>query len=303
MDRVTGIGIGGVNLGVWCADRIEFEPPDAGYESFVNHLAGGPDTINIKITLELGKAPHPADFEQIFDCGETWSMFARGDERLIVHKHQQNSSPLWAGRMSCGSPEVTVYCGEELITRNNGKVLVRNPVSYPLDLVLLMYLLAEKRGVVVHCAGASIGGNGFIFPGCSGAGKSTLANILASRRDVHVLGDDRIIARRTGNSLKIFGTPWLGTAARCRNEGAPLKGIAFIGRGQVNSFKRIPTAAALEKLLPLVSVPWFDKTVMPHVLTFCEELISATPCYELLFKPDNSVLETLDAMVIDSLKA
>jgi hypothetical protein len=186
-----------------------------------------------------------------------------------------------------------------LVTRSNGKALVRNPVSYPLDLILLMYLLAEKRGAVVHCAGASIDGNGFIFPGCSGAGKSTLANILASRENVHVLGDDRIIARRTGNSLKVCGTPWLGTAARCRNQSAPLKGIAFPGRGQANSFKRIPTSAALEKLLPLVSVPWFDKTVMPHVLQFCGELVSATPCYELLFRPDNSVLETLDAMLAD----
>ena len=230
-------------------------------------------------------------------------MFARGDKRLVIHKHSHNSSPLWAGQMSCGSSEMTVYCGEELIIRRNGKTLVRNPVSYPLDLILLMYLLAEGKGVVAHCAGASIGGNGFIFPGCSGAGKSTLANILASRRDIHVLGDDRIIARRTDTSLRIFGTPWLGTAARCRNQSAPLKGIAFIGRGQVNSFKRIRTAEALERILPLVSVPWFDKAVMPHVLQFCGELVSTTPCYELLFKPDNSVLDSLDAMVADCLKA
>ena len=59
MDCVTGIGIGGVNLGIWCADRVEFEPPDPGYESFVGHLADGPDTINVKITLEPGQYAHP----------------------------------------------------------------------------------------------------------------------------------------------------------------------------------------------------------------------------------------------------
>jgi hypothetical protein len=302
MDRVTSIGIGGVNLHLSSIDRVALEPPDAGYESFVDHLASGPDAINIKITLELGNVPRPADFEKIFDCGETWSMFARGNERLVIHKHQQNSSPLWAGHMSSSSPDVTVYCGEELVTRSNGKALVRNPVSYPLDLILLMYLLAEGKGAVVHCAGVNIGGNGFIFPGCSGAGKSTLANLLATRRDVDILGDDRIIARKAENSMRIFGTPWLGTAARCRNESAPLKGIAFIGRGQASSFKRIPISEALERILPLVSVPWFDKAVMPHVLQFCEELVSATPCYELLFRPDNSVLDALDAMLTDCLK-
>jgi hypothetical protein len=302
MERVAGIGIGGVNLDLWCGDRIDFEFPDTEYQPFLNHLTIDPYAINIRIVFELGNRPIPSGFEKVFDCGETWSMLAREEERLIVHTNSMHESPFWAARFVRGSPEITLFCGEALIVRSADRIVVRNPVSYPLDLVLMMYLLAEREGAILHCAGAIVDGNGFIFPGRSGAGKSTLATAMEFDADVRILCDDRIVVRKIDSSFKAFGTPWLGTAARCRNANASLRGIAFISHGQTNAMKRITVTEALERLLPLVSVPWFDSLVMTDILQLCEELVSTMPCYELQFKPDGAVLKTVRETIAVEMK-
>jgi hypothetical protein len=54
----------------------------------------------------------------------------------------------------------------------------------------------------------------------------------------------------------------------------------------------------LERLLPVVSIPWYDKEKMMSILSFCEDLISNIPSYELYFKPDAEVVNVIERYIL-----
>jgi serine kinase of HPr protein (carbohydrate metabolism regulator) len=147
----------------------------------------------------------------------------------------------------------------------------------------MMHILAGNQGFIIHAAGVQIGGSGYIFPGKSGAGKSTLTRQFAGRPGTGLLSDDRVAVRRIGGCFHAFGTPWPGEGKVAVNGRVPLAGIFFILKGSRNEIKEITTRTALERLLPVVSVPWYDRDVMAGILSFFEELVSRVPVYEMLF--------------------
>jgi hypothetical protein len=51
----------------------------------------------------------------------------------------------------------------------------------------------------------------------------------------------------------------------------------------------------LEQLLPVTSIPWYDREVLPDVLDFCGDLVSSVPAYELYFRPDPGVVDFLES--------
>ncbi len=109
-----------------------------------------------------------------------------------------------------------------------------------------------------------------------------------------MLSDDRIIIRKMDNIFKTFGTPWPGEEGIAINKSVPLSGIFFISHGSDNRIKEIDKKEALEKLLPVTSIPWYDQEIMTKILNFCEDVISNIPAYELYFKPDFEVVDVLE---------
>ena len=57
--------------------------------------------------------------------------------------------------------------------------------------------------------------------------------------------------------------------------------------------RRLSAGEALRRLLPVVSVPWFDRAVVPDMLSTCDGLLAAVPCSELEFTPDAGVVESV----------
>jgi hypothetical protein len=53
---------------------------------------------------------------------------------------------------------------------------------------------------------------------------------------------------------------------------------------------------ALEKILPVMSVPWYDAAVMEKVLHFVEEMSVNIPCYEIEFVPDAQAVSFLEEL-------
>jgi hypothetical protein len=194
---------------------------------------------------------------------------------------------------------VTVYCGDKLIRAHDGIPAIVNPVCYPLDQILLMYMLARCEGALFHAAGVYMDGRCWIFPGKSGAGKTTLARCLMAHAgpDAEALSDDRMAARKTNGVFYAYGTPWPGDAGVAVNKGAPLGGIFFIRHGAANRIEEINPRQSFERLMPLTSVPWYDRKVMPSVLNFCEDLVSGVPCYDFYFNPSADAARCLESFV------
>jgi hypothetical protein len=149
---------------------------------------------------------------------------------------------------------------------------------------------------LVHSSGVEFHGRGYMLSGRSGAGKSTISRKFALAGH-EVLSDDRIVVRKIDGELRMFGTPWSGEAGIARNKDLPLHGIFFLHHGEENLIKKIAPTEAIERLMPVTSIPWYDKSVLTKVLTFCEEIVSACPAYDLVFRPDIDVKDIFETFI------
>jgi hypothetical protein len=268
------------------------EPQSISYQPFfVEKTFSGTGSLTIDIILEIKNFPSTEGLTEIFeDCG-SWSMFKKGIEYSLVLNPSLQDGPECIARFNPRFEKVTVYCGDIDIVGVAGKKYVRNPFSYPLDQLLLMYALAEREGALVHALGVDLHGRGYMLSGRSGAGKSTLSRKFALE-GYEVLSDDRIVVRKINSEFRMFGTPWSGEAGIAKNKDLLLHGIFFIHHGEENFIRKISPAEAVERLMPVTSIPWFDETIMTKILTFCEELVSSCPTYDLFFRPDIDLQDT-----------
>lgn len=263
------------------------------YRPFLVDVTDSPD-----IQIKFIGAPFPdlMDLRPVFNSGESWALYQKEDEYHLLFNPQPNvQKPFWQAVFDSDCREVTVFSGSALLSEE--KEYLANPIQYPLDQLLLMYHLGSRDGVLIHAAGIEIHGRGYIFPGISGAGKSTLIRQFAgANHGIRLLSDDRIFLRKKGTGFLMYGTPWPGEAGIALNESAQLSGIFFLQHGKKNEVSRLASVEALAKLVPILSVPWFDEEVMSRILHLCEGIIRAIPAYNFLFKPERDVVEFLESM-------
>lgn len=272
---------------------------DPAYHSFLGISEKKKETIDIKVRLQpesLIGSRSLEDFQKIFDSEQSWSMFRDGTDYWIVLQPPAFQRPVWKVRFQMDMTDINVYCGPKLYGDWEGNRGIANPVRYPLDQLLLMYSLARHGGTVIHAAGIRIDGKGYIFPGPSGAGKSTLIRQIKSRKNFEVFSDDRMVVRKINKNYIAFGTPWPGEEGSAVNKAMPLWGIFFLVQDTSDWIERIRVNEAMERLLKVMSVPWFDREVMPEVLSFCDELITKVPLYELHFTPGPGVVGILEKL-------
>lgn len=76
-----------------------------------------------------------------------------------------------------------------------------------------------------------------------------------------------------------------------RNEHAPLNALCFLTQAADTRLRDLTPAEALQRLLPIATLPWFDANGIGRALDACAELIANVPCYELLFAPCRTSVE------------
>ena len=310
VDNLTQMEIGGVNFSINVTGKIPllFQEHDPTYRGFIKKENNGKNksagVIDIKVNLELGKLPDTGKLTKIFDSGQSWLMFREDDIYWAVLHPPAHEKPIWAARFNRDVKEVTIFCREQFIQKRNGKTIIPNPVRYPLDQLLIMYILAPHQGAVIHAAGIEMNGKGFIFAGPSGAGKSTLSRLFnaslgQNNPGASVLSDERMVTRKIKGRFKAYGTPWHGEERTTLNKCVPLSGIFFLSHGKENTFSQLKPRQALDKLLKVTSIPWYDRGVMPEVLSFCEDLLTHVPLFELYFTPGLEVVSFLEIQTRD----
>jgi hypothetical protein len=166
------------------------------------------------------------------------------------------------------------------------------PLDYPLDELLLVNLLAQGRGVDVHACGAvDSKGNGHLFVGQSGAGKTTLARLWQNQSGITIFSDDRIILRREGTALWMYGTPWHGEAELASPGRAPITRVYFLSKGIKNELVPLRKSDAASRLFACSFPPFYSREGLDFTLSFLEEVVKKIPCYELRFLPDERAAE------------
>ncbi|NQU41237.1 MAG: hypothetical protein HQ523_14910 [Lentisphaerae bacterium] len=292
MSHRAQLTIAGVRFAMTCDCDIANVAPSPAYRDFTHPPAVQPD-VEVAVTLVPQPVVGLAEYSRQFDADDMWSLFRNGDTRYVTHTGWGIEAPLWSAELQLDASAMRIYCGAVLVSGAGEERTVSSPLRYPLDQILLTYVLARREGLLLHSAGIEYGGQLWLLAGRSGAGKSTAAQLLQGRSDVALLSDDRIVVRRVGETFKGFGTPWPGDARVAVDRQAPLAGILLLAQSSDNRIAPVRAAEAVERLLPMISVPWYEPELFPEVLSFCGTLVESVPTYELQFRPDDDAARML----------
>jgi hypothetical protein len=291
------IEIAGIQFVLHCRDATLL--PDSGscYDSFLTPSAADRGTIRVDLDMVIGGLPDLRGSELLFD-GQSWALYRDGDGYFIaLASRAPDVPPAWIARIDSSYTRGTVFCDELLVSDKDGARSLVNPVLNRLDQLLLMFILARREGALIHSAGAVVGGSGFVFAGRSGAGKSTISRQFQAAGTAPLLSDDRIVVRKIAGIYSAYGTPWAGDAQIALNRGAPLGALLFLHHGHANRVERVSPRDAFEKLLPMVSVPWYDRVAIEQITSFCEALTWEIPSYDLHFVPTAEVAGFLEKTI------
>lgn len=248
----------------------------------------------ILVDLRIGEIPAEPAGRVLLEAGDSWVLRERGRNLVIApHSGYRGEPPEWEAEIDRGRRSVRILCAPALLVDRDSMRQLASPFHYPLDQMVLMLALAGE-GAVAHAAGVDLRGKGVILAGQSRAGKTTLSRLCAAG-GIPVLSDDRVIIRRVGDELRIFGTPWPGEGRYAENRSVPLAALVFLTKGDENRLKAIPRASAVRRLLPVLSLPWFDRELADLALDFCTELTARIPAHELIFRPDAGAVGALEA--------
>ncbi|OGW02223.1 MAG: hypothetical protein A2Z59_02160 [Nitrospinae bacterium RIFCSPLOWO2_02_39_17] len=171
--------------------------------------------------------------------------------------------------------------------------ILQSPFTYPLDQLLMISILSQMQGLLVHSCGFKYKNKGYLFVGSSGAGKSTLSKIIRKNIDTPILNDDRIAVRKRHNRFYVYGTPWHGTAEFVSPEKAPLSGLFFLKKDTKNSLQRLSISDAVSRLFKCLFPPFWDREGLTSTLKICEDTATAVPSFEFGFTPDDRAFETI----------
>jgi hypothetical protein len=294
MARHLGLEIGGVRFSIEAGPGMRLHEPSRVYQAFLVEKDPDGEGAHIHITVQRGALPNTDPLQCIFDGGLSWSLFRDRGGFVISLKPPHVPEPLWVVSMDGGFTRGTLHCSDQILERQGKEIRVANPVCYPLDQIFLMNHLAPREGALMHAAGVNGGGQGVLFAGKSGAGKTALCRLLVEGALAEALSDDRMVVRREGEHFHAYGTPWPGELGVARNKGVPLRAVFFLHHGNENEIEPLGPRRALEEMMAVVSVPWYDEGLLWKTLGFCESLAFGIPQYELHFRNDRSVVRLME---------
>ncbi len=269
------------------SELLENDPCYGPFFSTIDHITDH----DLSISVDISDPPDMTDIPMLFDNGSSWSFYRDSRSSYIKLYGMGHDDILLVAEMNGDIEEVSIKCDERFIIEGAPDIISANPVRYPLDQILLMYHLSNRRGLIVHAAGSSINNRGLIFAGRSGSGKSTISRLIAERSKEPLLSDDRVVIRGNGNGYFAYGTPWPGEEGIASNSEVEVGGLFFIHHGTENIANEISPIDAIERLLPAVSSPWFDRETVAGILSSCDDLIRNVPCYDLHFYPDHNLFD------------
>ncbi len=255
--------------------------------------------IEVRITSE--KMPDYSGFNRFFDSGESWTGYKTGDAYYIVDHHPSLVAPAMVSVLQPERKSVTVYCSEFIVQKlENGDFL--HPFSYPLDQVILSFFLADNMGGIIHSSGWLHDGQALLFPGVSGAGKSTIARLIKKATGEAFLSDDRVVLSKQGSQIMASGTPWAGEEGDALNMSAPLQGLFFIEQGSANYVQSLSPIESIKRLMPVLTVPWYDEARVIKMMDFCDHLLKSVPVFSLTFTKNTALIDQLLAFLNNNFK-
>ncbi|MBN1197602.1 MAG: hypothetical protein JXA62_09370 [Candidatus Aminicenantes bacterium] len=284
--------IGGVEIAIHAPPHIRLRVENPFYQPFFHGCAETGEKNRVPIHLICEGLPDITHATKVFDTIDAWSLYHDESGFWLQSALAADRQPYWIARFKREATRADLYC-RRIESDPGHEDAIQLPFSYPLDQLLLMYHLAARGGALVHAAGMIEAGKAYLFAGVSGAGKSTFSELLQAAGSERLLSDERVIVREIKNQVTAFGTPWPGTSAIAANDQAPLAGIFLLTQAVSNHIKKLEPVAAADRLLPMLSIPWYDPETAAGIIAFMRRVTRAAPVYEMCFRPDVSAVDYL----------
>ena len=259
---------------------------------FKNFLCTGftPDiTIRIRADKFIPEGPitrvfHAPYFEEelnkpVKKADEFWSVYTEKENLLINIKYPEGkpAKESWL-RFSLTDPlwDLFITSDEETL----------DPLSYPLDGLILYYLTVMKGDIFIHGAGVNYEGKGYLFTGTSGRGKTTMARLWheAGARVVH---DDRLIIRNINGSYIMYNTPVYDNEFPFQST---LNNVYIIAHGDQNETQPLQGANALTNIMANCIQHNWNHEIISGLTNALYNLSKSVGTKKLFFKPDNSII-------------
>ena len=283
--KETKVSIAGIDISfLYDGDRSN---PDTG-----NETNSGNEPEGIRFRMHYVPLPDMDSIDIIFDSGSTWALF-RGDNKYVLQNNHLGPD---------SSPDIFIVLNSDF---KSGDIFLDNdpsyrtdladPLGWPIDQILMIYLLSQGRGILFHACGIDDRGNGVLFLGNSGHGKSTMGKLWLEKQ-CNILNDDRIVVREKDDQFWMHGTPWHGTLAEWSLEAVPIRKIFFLNPGGKNNAIRKNGAEAVSMLIARSFPPLWDEKGMSYTMNLCGRMVSKIPCHELNFEPDGRIVDFVRGM-------
>jgi hypothetical protein len=274
--RIGGLGIELYSLRT--EQRVRLEP---AYQQFID-TAG---EVDMRLYFQSGMFSLPNERKLLFDSGCVWELWESAGKRVFTaHDPEYGPQPYKTLVLDPEGSHAEFYAADPIAD---------NPLEFPLDELLLIHLLGQGRGIMLHCCGIDAQGQGLVFIGKSGIGKSTMARLWQQTGSATVLNDDRIIVRDRDDQFALYGTPWHGDVTQVSAGSVPLHKLFFLRQATTNSLRKLSCLETVSRLIVASFAPLWDKPAMEFTLAFCEQIARTVVAYELDFVPDESVLDCI----------
>lgn len=265
--------------------------PGERFSAFISAAGGEPD-ITVKVYASTAYVPMGAKkvfaaplveetTEGLKNSGEPFWSVSKGNDTVYVQARVSDPAS-WPLLIIPERKDVWII----FLGQNRSEV---DPLPYPLDGLLLYYLISKRGGIMIHGSGVIADSKGWIFSGKSGQGKTTIAKIFDSSGD-RVIHDDRLILMREEREWIMHSTPVY------RNDeprSAKLNHLWIISHGKSNISTPVRDAEAAALLLANCIQQNWDREATEKLAAAAEDLVSSIAVSKLQFVPDRSIRDYL----------
>lgn len=294
------VEIGGIGL-IFRYKRGQLEEPEEDKAYAREFICTGKNDFIIDV--EVGRLPEYSKDKMLFEAKENWRSYLCNGE-YIFETRQSNSDRIdqvCVIAKSLDKAKVYIASGaDEYKLNSSGEFNAYFKKSWSLESfmrglgqLIFICILPKYQGLLIHCSGVIVDGEGIIFAGISGAGKTTLAKLCRKKDpdEMVVLSDDRLIVRKEKEGYFVYGTPWPGEGKIVSPQKAPLRKIFFLAKAKENGLILLEKKESLRRLVAQCFPAVWDRESIDFSLGFCAELVQDITCFSFGFVPDASAVD------------
>ncbi|MBI4223798.1 MAG: hypothetical protein HY609_02595 [Deltaproteobacteria bacterium] len=269
-------------------------PEENGNGSYSPFFYRGEEVSSLFIRIQDGLPPSLTKAPLVGGLLQNWRLFKEGEGWRFELLDPANFQAKQIARISPDFCSVDFYfCGEQGNLFSTRSWLLSQMTPF-LQWWLTAYGAMRRTGFFVHASACAFPGRGgIVLSGPSGSGKTTLALLCREHARAVLLNDERTLLWRDEGEFRVSGTPWPGKAQEVSPLSVPLAILFLTTKAKQNRFVPVSTQEILNRLIPELFLPSWNREAMAGLFEFCDRLIQKVSVIEIHFKKDAGAVEMI----------